>query len=89
MAPSLESGVESRLEAPETGKTVSLIVEVDPDADQINTELEKAGATIEMDLPLNYISVTIAEINLRELSELDCVTSIEIDSEGTVFDSDF
>lgn len=89
MTPDIEPSVQRRSESPEAGTSVRLIVGVDSINTETRAQLRGAGATLHDELPLDYVSVTIAENNLQSLCSLDSVTSVELDGEGTVFESDF
>lgn len=85
----LETGVERRLESPSEGEEVRLIVGVKSGSDGVAEQLVEAGATVHDELPLDYFAVSTTEERIANLCELDTVTSIEIDGEGRVLDSDF
>lgn len=89
MAPDLEPGVERRLASPEDGAEVHLVVGVEEASQEEREQLEAAGGTVHDELPLDHYSVTISEENLERLCDLDAVTSVDIDTEGPVFGSDF
>lgn len=89
MTPDLESGVERRLESPDEGEEVRLIVGVESASNGVAEQLANAGATVHDELPLDHFAVSTTEEKIADLCELDVVTSIEIDSEGRVFSSDF
>lgn len=88
MAPSLDAGVESRLGSPE-GERVSLIVHLNPDTEAAVECLRSSPAKVRDELPLGYYAVSIEDSKLQTLCDLDVVSSIEIDSEATIFESDF
>lgn len=89
MPPELESGIERRLASPTEGATIRLIVGTEADLTNPAELLEGHVRDVHHELPLGYYSVTTTEDRLSELCELDFLTSIEVDSDATVFDSDF
>lgn len=89
MTPNIESGVKQRLESPTPGAEARLIVGVTSTAGEVTEKLEEVGATVHDVLPLDYVSLTISEESLSALCALNVVESVELDGEGTVFESDF
>lgn len=89
MAPHLDPGVERRLESPEVGAEVRLLVGVGETSAERRERLVAAGASVRDELPLDYYSVTIPERRLAELCDLDVVTAVALDGEGTTFDPEF
>lgn len=89
MTPTLETGVERRLESPREGEPVRLIVGLESTTDEALEQLRSAGATVEDELPLDNIAVSTTEERLEDLASLSVVTSLEIDTKGTVFTADF
>lgn len=89
MTPNLKAGVRRRLESPEEGTPVRLIVGVEAISSEVTEQLEQNGATVHDELPLNYVSVSTTEDQISGICDLDFVTSVEIDDEGQVFSPDF
>lgn len=89
MAPDLDPGVEQRIASPDEGTEVRLILGVETTSDEVKERLENAGVTVHDELPLDYYAVSTTEDQLEVLCELDVVTSIEIDTEGKILETDF
>lgn len=89
MSPSLESGVQDRMENPSEGKEVALLIKMAEASESTVEEIEATGARVEERLELSYLAVSTVEERLGALCELDTVARIEIESEGSVMDSDF
>jgi transcriptional regulator NrdR family protein len=88
MTPSLETGVERRMESPSDEATVRLIVEVTTQSDEVREQLVRIAETVHNELPMDCYSLTIAEVALSDLADLQSVTRIEFDSEATKFESE-
>lgn len=89
MAPSLESGVRERMDDPEAGEVVTLLVKFKETSDEAVERLEAAGATVEEEIPLNYVAVTVDEADLTSLSKVEGIERIEIEGSGSVMSSGF
>jgi len=89
MTPSLESGVERRLESPVEGEVVRLIVQLESNTDEAVEQLQDSCSEIHDQLPLRYYSVSVPETELVSFCDRDILSSVEIDSEAETFESDF
>lgn len=89
MSPSLESGVRRRMENPTEGREVTLLVKVTESSDAVMGELVETGAIVEEQLALDYVRVKISEERLSTLCSLNVVAKAEIESQGSVMNSDF
>jgi hypothetical protein len=89
MAPKLESGVQERMDDPEAGEEVTLLIKLEEASAEAVERLEAAGATVEEEIPLDYVAVTAYEADLRTLSQTEGVTRIEIEGSGSVMSSGF
>jgi hypothetical protein len=89
MAPSLESGVQERMDDPEAGEEVTLLIKLEETSSETVERLEAAGAAVEDKIPLNYVAVTADETDLRSLSQVQGIERIEIEGTGSVMSLDF
>lgn len=89
MVPSLEPGIEDRLKSPDVGNEIRIIVGVESAGGEAEELLVSTGAEVDDILPLDYYAVSTTEEQLEEICDLGIVTSVSLDSEGSVFDSDF
>ena len=90
MAPSLESGVRERMDNPEAGAEVTLLIKLEETSDEAVERLEAAGATVEETIPpLNYVAATIKETDLSTLSGVGGIERIGVEGGGSVMSSDF
>lgn len=80
MTAQLASGIKDRLESPNTGESITLIIGVDDvTSDAVIEQVESSGAEIHERLPYDSIAASIDEDDLDELCSLDVVTSVEIE----------
>jgi hypothetical protein len=84
----LDPGIEDRLDCPK-GEEMFLIVQLEPNTEAALNRLRDSPASVREELPLGYYAINIEDSQLDSLTELEPVTSIDIDSEVTVFESDF
>ena len=89
MAPSLESGVQRRIDEPTEGQDITLLVEVEDVSAPLIETIESTGATVEEELPLNYLAVRTTEDNLVPLSNFEFIKHIEIEGKGSVMNTGF
>jgi hypothetical protein len=90
MSTQLDPGVKRRIKSPSDGERVTLIIGVENDStDDVVDTVSSAGATVEDQLPCDYLAVSIKEPDLEDLCDLEVVSSIEIEGEATVLSQDF
>jgi hypothetical protein len=77
------------MENPAEGEEVTLLVKTLETSDSVVSEFEEQGATVEDEMPLNYIALSIAEENLSHLCEMDSVVRVEIEGQGSVMSGNF
>lgn len=76
----VEQAVVERLESPESGQSVTLVVGVANDADSVVQEqVSELGGEVVNELPFNSLQVTIPESALAGLRDATGVESLELD----------
>lgn len=88
MTPQLTSAVEDRLETPQLGETVTLIVGVTETSPEVVEDVEAAGATVEDVLFYDSLAVSVAESDLQALCTLDAVETVEIEGKWEQLDAE-
>lgn len=90
MSARLAAGVERRLQSHEESELTLIIGVDDSESTDVIQAVEDTGAEIEEKLPLDYLAVSILEKDLNDLCQLDIVSSVDLEGEGsTLNDSDF
>lgn len=76
----IHSGVEEIIKSPQD-KEVTLIVGISSlDNEDIQASIRAIGGDIEQEVPINCLAVTISEKKVQDLSDINGVQSIEIES---------
>ncbi|MFC7115850.1 hypothetical protein ACFQH2_14065 [Natronoarchaeum sp. GCM10025703] len=91
MSVSIEKGVRDRIENPTPSEEVKLIVDLDEvnSPEKVVGDVEAVGESVKVEetLPFQCLAVSAREDDLEALSELRCISRIEIEGSGKVLNS--